>query len=204
MRATASASASKAASSYERWREGPEGGRTNGKPCHGPSPAPGGGPPAGCGRTVTGSGNRSAALSGPTSGPSSPSQGMSGMAIARPRMRSRGTRPISAVAAVVGIGVVGEQVVMSGRDEARRDGVQRPPVERVALGPPPTLPVQEYRPVFADRDPHPRHAAHRLEIRNRRAQGFRGIEQHPIADFRGPRRTAERRHTPRLRPTSWR
>ena len=34
--------------------------------------------------------------SGPTSGPSSPSHGMSGMAMARPRIRVRGTSPISA------------------------------------------------------------------------------------------------------------
>ena len=51
----------------------------------------GGGVSAGCGRTTDGP-----ASSGPASGPFSPSQGMSGRATARPRIRPRGTRPISA------------------------------------------------------------------------------------------------------------
>ena len=94
------------------------------------------------------------------------------------------------VAAVVAVGVIGEQVVMPRRNHTRHDRFQRATVERMRLGPAHPHAVEEDRPVRSDRDPHPRHAAHGLEIRNRRAQGFRGIEQHPVADFR---RLAEQR-----------
>ena len=57
--------------------------------------AHGAAPGGGHGRTVTDPSPGSNS-SGPTSGPLSPSQGRSGRAIARPRMRARGTRPISA------------------------------------------------------------------------------------------------------------
>ena len=94
------------------------------------------------------------------------------------------------------------------RNDARRDGLQRPPVEGVRLGAGNRLAVEQDRSVRPDRDRHARHAAHGLEIRQFRAHreslaprlgslprtgsGGRGrlspirarLEQHPVAGLR--------------------
>ena len=86
--------------------------------------------------------------------------------------------------------MIGVQVEMPLRDDPGGDGQERAPVERMRLGAGDRLAVQTDRSVFVDFDAHARHAAHRLEIRHRRADGFGRLEQHPVADLR---RLAEQR-----------
>ena len=93
----------------------------------------GGGPSWACGRIVVAPG-AGPVSSGPTSGPFRPSQGMSGMAMARPEDAPPRHQADLGIAAVMAVPVIGVQKEMPRRDRAGRDRLERPPVERMRLG----------------------------------------------------------------------
>ena len=73
---------------------------------------------------------------------------------------------------------------MAGRHDAGRDGLKRPPVERMGLGDAHGHAVHPHRAVRVHRDDGARQAAHRLQIRHFRAHTLGRVEQDGVADVR--------------------